>query len=120
MKINILNLKYSDERLKGLLGVGLFLYILSAFILIVILNFRFIYDVNNLLYIYGIYFFFNFIGLLLILSGTSNIIDEYKQELIKLNAYKLIIDTDKSNLFKKIKWLEQVNKKLKNENKNKN
>ena len=107
MRINILDLKYVDSRLKKILFVGIFFYVLSSFSLIMILNFRFTYDIDNLLLAYGLYFILNFFGLLLVLSGTSNVIDDYKIQIEVLSVAKKITDEDKINLFRKIKYLEQ-------------
>lgn len=107
MKINLLNLQDIDKEIKNFIFVGLFLYILSIYLVVYMIHFNLSNNITNLIITYILYFSLNFLGLIIILTNLNKIINNYKNEINTLRIIKKIIEEDKINLFKKIKKLEK-------------
>lgn len=111
MKFNILNFKDIEDYNKSIIFTGLYFFMLSIFMVIIMFNYNFMLSgLPNIMISYSLYFILNFLGMMLILTQLNNTITKYKEQIIGLSAVNQILESDKSSLFKKI---DELQKRLK-------
>lgn len=104
MKINFLNFKEMEDYNKTIIISGMFFFMLSIFIITILFNYDFyFYNTETLILTYGLYFLLNYLGFMMILTQLNKTIKKYKEQIISLNSANLILESDKRELFKKLK-----------------
>jgi len=107
VKIELPKFKDIEEHNKVVIISGMFFYILSIFLIIIIITFKSQNDINSLVLFFGLYFLLNILGIFIIIITLNKLIDKYKNEIIKLYAVKEILDCDKKDLFRIINQLKK-------------
>lgn len=112
MKIPLLDLENIDYKTKFSIIIGLYLYIMSVFSVIMVIYYRWFNNLQDLIISYIIYFTLNMLGFIIIISNINSIINKYKKEIYSLRAVKEILNSDKSEQWKKINKLNKQIKEL--------